>query len=92
MCFPRKPSLGRYNASRADWAAAYRAARVLEKNGQVPDSSFSGVRWKACLIVAFERHDHVDPLVTPIKARLASKRLIDDILAPALELTSVGSR
>lgn len=32
MCFPRKPGLGRYNASRHEWLLAYRSYRVtIEK-------------------------------------------------------------
>lgn len=35
MCFPRKPALGHYNATRSEWLAAYRKARIVEDRKSV---------------------------------------------------------
>jgi hypothetical protein len=80
VCFQRKPSLGRYNGSRACWQRAYRAARVAAKDGGNPKPAHSGIQWKAELIVAYERDDAVDPLACPVANRLEAQRLIDQIL------------
>lgn len=81
MCFPRKPGLGKYNASRSDWVKAYRAARVAHREGKKPDPVTGGIAWKAGLIVEFERDAHGDPLTLPIEARLEGQRIIDELLA-----------
>lgn len=52
MCFARKAGLGHYNGTRAEWCAAYRAARIGERDGLEPDPATSGLVWKAGLIVA----------------------------------------
>lgn len=88
MCFPRKAGLGRYNATRAQWAKAYRHARVRQRRGEAPDAATCGIDWKAALIVAYERDEHADPLNTPLEGRLASKRLIDDIVGKPTERTA----
>lgn len=80
MCFPRKPTLGNYNGNRTEWIAAYRAARIDYKKGIEPNPSFTGIRWKAGLIVAYERQEYLDTLTHPVANRLESKRLIDKIL------------
>ncbi|MDH0342000.1 hypothetical protein [Chromobacterium haemolyticum] len=81
MCFKRKPSLGRYNATRAEWGSAYRKARVELRAGIEPDPATCGVVWKAALIAHYERNEWNDPLTIPVLARLESARLIDEIVA-----------
>ena len=78
--FARKPGLGRYNATRRDWYAAYREARVAIGNGAKPDHMLEGVRWKAQLIVALERDGQGDLLRGTAQSRLAMSRLTDEIL------------
>ncbi|MEA8592097.1 hypothetical protein PZT57_25985 [Pseudomonas aeruginosa] len=78
--FQRKPGLGHYNASRTEWHEAYRAARVAIGNGAKPDHRLDGVRWKAQLIVAYERDGEGDPLQGSARGRLAVSRFIDEIL------------
>lgn len=80
MCFPRKPGLGRYLGNRTQWTLAYRAARIAEKRGTAPDPATFGLPWKARLVVAFDRHDHCDRLHSPVLTRLASWRLIREII------------
>jgi len=81
MCFKRKPGLGRYNGSRAEWYCAYRNARVLQRDGREPNPATAGIEWKASLIVAFERNGSGDPLQGPVASRLTMNRLIDELLA-----------
>ncbi len=76
----RRASLGRYNANRAEWNATYRLARTNARAGREPNSTIGGILWKAALIVAFERHAHNDPMTYSMVERLASKRLIDEIV------------
>lgn len=78
--FKRKPGLGRYNATRAEWKAAYRAARIAIGQGAKPDPKTDGVAWKAQLVVAYERSGHGDRLKQPASVKLAAKRLIDEIV------------
>lgn len=80
MCFPRKPGLGRYNASRHEWRLAYRAARANAANGAKPDPKTDGVFWKAQLIVCYERSDLGDKLLHTASQRLAMIKLTDDVL------------
>ncbi len=80
MCFPRKSCLGHYNANRLEWKEAYRAARILLKNGGEPNYSVSGVYWKAQLIISCER-DQVDVLSMGAQSRLNCMRLTNEILA-----------
>lgn len=80
MCFPRKASLGHYDANRVEWETAYRAARIAEKSGIEPDPKSCGVVWKAGLIVAYERDSSGDYLTHSIESRLASKQVIDKII------------
>jgi hypothetical protein len=79
MCFPRKPSLGRYSGTREQWAIAFRNARITMKAERCPDPSLSGIAWKAQLIVAYDR-TWTDPLAIPALDRLAAKKIIDSIL------------
>lgn len=79
MCFPRKPSLGRYNGSRAEWRKAYRAARIGARRGKEPNPKHSGLQWKAELVVANERSEWVDPLVCPVAGRLEAQRIFNNI-------------
>ena len=78
--FQRKPGLGRYNATRAEWKAAYRAARIAIGQGAEPDPATDGVFWKAQLVVAYERNGHGDRLGQPASVKLAAQRLIDEIV------------
>lgn len=70
MCFARKASLGHYNGTRAEWRAAYRAARIAEREGLEPG-----------LIVAYDRAEYNDQLTRPLSSRLEAKRIIDEILS-----------
>ena len=88
MCFPRKPSLGRYSATRADWSRCYRQARIAAGRGLAPDPKSSGIAWKAQLIVAFERRGH-DPLAYPVQCRLNAHRIINEIRAEEIVLEHV---
>lgn len=81
--FQRKVTLGHYNATRAEWREAYRRARIEYRQGGEPDPTTAGVVWKAALIVNYERSPFVDPLEMPILGRLASSRMIDEILRSA---------
>lgn len=81
MCFKRKPWLGHYSGTREDWRIAYRAARILEWQGQEMPPGVPSLKWKAGLIVAFERHDYADPLTWPVTNRLELKGLIDQVAA-----------
>jgi hypothetical protein len=83
MCFPRKPNLGQYRASRAEWRVAYRIARCRARVGRPPNPRHDGIQWKAELIVANDRNEFVDPLACPVAGRLAAKRIIDEITATA---------
>ncbi|WP_177454462.1 hypothetical protein [Pseudomonas sp. Irchel 3E13] len=74
----RQPGLGRYNATLEEWKRAYRHARMRRQ--QEPDSTSSGITWKAQLIITFERSVFLDPLEVPLRDRLAAKRLIDEIV------------
>lgn len=78
MCFPRRPGLGCYNASRSEWILAYWLARMARQKGEEPDPKQAGINWKACLIVNYER-DTPDRLSGSAINRLAVKRLIDEI-------------
>lgn len=77
MCFPRKPCLGHYNATRMDWHKAYRAARITARRGGAPNPAHSGVQWKAELIV-FNERDSTDPLACPVAGRLFAYHLFKD--------------
>ncbi|OBY57605.1 hypothetical protein CAZ10_10595 [Pseudomonas aeruginosa] len=85
MPFKRKPGLGHYNAPRADWYEAYRAARVAIGRGEKPDHRLDGVRWKAQLIVAYDRDGQGDQLSDPAPTRLALRRLNDEVISLVLE-------
>lgn len=78
--FQRKPGLGRYNGSRQEWTEAYRVARLGCREGKEPSPRLSGLPWKAGLIVQFDRHPWRDPLAVPVQNRLASMKLIDEIV------------
>lgn len=81
MCFPRRACLGRYNGTKAMWRAAYRAARLAaQRGGGKPDPRLTGLPWKASLIVCYER-DAIDHLTIGAPAKLASTRLIEELLA-----------
>lgn len=80
MCFPRKASLGRYNANRTQWKRAYREARCKIGDGCSPNHLLSGIEWKAQLIVADER-ERIDPLTIPVLNRLAAQKIIEEILS-----------
>lgn len=80
MPFKRKPGLGRYNESRSAWYEAYRIARVAIGAGRKPDHTQDGVRWKAQLIVAYEREGQGDQLLLDARTKLGMQRLTDEIL------------
>lgn len=80
MCFKRKPSLGRYNATWSEWSSAYRKARSELRAGIEPNPATCGVVWKAALIAHYERNEVNDPLAIPVVARLESARLIDEFV------------
>lgn len=79
MCFPRKACLGRYNGTKAEWQTAYRAARMAAQRGSQPDPRLAGLSWKASLIV-FNERNAIDTLTIGGPAKLASKRLIEELL------------
>ncbi|WP_137887565.1 hypothetical protein [Pseudomonas sp. 2FE] len=85
MCFPRKPGLGRYHATRSEWTLAYRQARIAAAKGAEPDPKTTGVIWKAQLIVANERN-RPDALACSVQNRLATCKLIDEIEAEEIRL------
>lgn len=76
--FTRQPRLGRYNATLEEWKQAYRHARMRRQ--QEPDSSTSGIIWKAQLIITYERSAYLDPLQAPLRERLAAKKLVAEIV------------
>lgn len=76
MCFKRNPTLGRYNGTRSEWREAYRNARVDAREGREPDPAFDGIRWKAGLIVAYER-ERMDHFALPLVCRLEAIRVIE---------------
>lgn len=80
MCFSRKASLGEYRQSRSDWVVSYRAARVSARRGGAPNYRLQGVEWKAVLVVYNERNC-IDSLTISARAKLVSKRIIDEIVA-----------
>ncbi|HEJ2342265.1 TPA: hypothetical protein SLW20_005622 [Pseudomonas aeruginosa] len=78
----RKPGLGRYNASRKDWNEAYRIARIaIVGGGFKPDHKLEGVRWKAQLVVAYERDGQGDLLRFDAPTKLQISRLTDELLS-----------
>ncbi|HEK3716927.1 TPA: hypothetical protein ACKRQV_000116 [Pseudomonas aeruginosa] len=77
----RKPGLGRYNASRKEWNEAYRIARIaIVGGGFKPDHKLEGVRWKAQLVVAYERDGQGDLLRFDAPTKLQISRLTDELL------------
>jgi hypothetical protein len=76
----RKPGLGHYHATRSQWHEAWRAARIQQREGVKPDPKHSGIRWAASLIVAYGRHDYMDPLALPAPTRLEALRVVREIL------------
>lgn len=81
MPFKRKPGLGHYNEPRETWYDAYRVARVAIGKGLEPDHNLKGVRWKAQLIVAFDRNPLCDKLRFDAKTRLGMMRMHNEIMA-----------
>jgi len=77
----RNPGLGRYSGTRRDWSAAWQYARQRDRAGIEPDASDPPLKWKACMIAAYGRAEHCDPLSIPVPARLEASRAIDRILA-----------
>lgn len=78
--FTRKHGLGHYNEPRSVWDEAYRQARIHIGRGGAPDHKLSGVRWKAQLIVAFERNGDRDRFALSAQMKLDEKRLIDEVI------------
>jgi hypothetical protein len=76
----RKPLLPHYNASRDEWAKAWKEARVQQRNGERPNPKHSGIRWAASLIVAYGRHNWIDHLAMPAPQRLEALRVVKEIL------------
>lgn len=71
---------GSYSASKAEWTAAYRRARVRHHYGLRPDEKGSGAQWKAELITQYERNGRDPILATPAQNRFV-RNMINDILA-----------
>lgn len=90
LCFRRKPSLGRYSATRGEWRKSYREARIAARVGLKPNPRTSGIAWKAQLVVAFERQGH-DPLAYPVQCRLNAHRIINGIRAEENLLSNGGT-
>lgn len=76
---PRRPGLGHYNATRAEWAADYRAARIDKREGRAPDPKHSGTRWKAALVLG--ERETPDPLSVSLAARAEAARIVSAILS-----------
>lgn len=76
----RKPGLGYYNATREEWEAAWRTARIRYGNGLEPNTKNGGIMWKAELIINNER-DSIDILDFTPEQNLMTKKLIEKILA-----------
>ena len=76
----RRPGLGRYTGSRADWKAAWRRARIRHRQGFHPDPKDRNLEWKASLVVTYERSEVVDLLTIGIHGRLAGHQAINKIL------------
>lgn len=89
----RKPGLGCYIGTRAEWGRCYRDARILEWSRKYGDGSeptiwrLTGLEYKAARIVCYER-DAIDPLTIPASRRIAADRLIGEILEE--ESTAAG--
>lgn len=81
MTFQRKPGLGHYNESRSAWRAAYRQARLDIAKGLEPNHKLDGVRWKAQLVVAYEREGLCDNLRLDAAQKLEAQRLVNELLA-----------
>lgn len=69
------------NTAREKWRKAYRKARIRHKKGMPPDVTKTGISWQAQLIVAFGRAHYRDFLTIPVMNRLATKRIIDELIA-----------
>ena len=80
MCFVRKSGLGRYSGTRSQWRSVYRSARCSKKRGDEADYTLTGLAWKATLVVFNERNG-VDNITIPAVAKLAAKRIINELLA-----------
>jgi hypothetical protein len=74
----RKPGLGVYNGTRAEWSAAYRLARVRMRAGEKPNEKGTSLEWKADLIVNYERHE---PRYHSPACNLAALKIIREIVA-----------
>lgn len=69
------------NTAREKWRKAYRKARIRHKSGLPPDVTKTGIPWQAQRIVAYGRANYRDFLTTPVMNRLATKRIIDELIA-----------
>lgn len=67
-----------YHGSKQDWERAWRNARSRFKRGLEPDPRFSGLGWKAQLIVSYERAG-IDPLTIELQTRFNAYKIIQDI-------------
>lgn len=76
----RKPGLGKYNGNKEEWKTAYRKARINFSNRRKPQPNSSDLLlWKAKLIVNFDLNS-LDSLELPVKVRLETKKIVDQIL------------
>lgn len=76
----RKPGLGTYTGTRKEWESAWRCARIHKREGHTHDPRDSGLKWKARLIVHYERTDVCDPLAVDVRARIWALQCVEGIL------------
>ena len=69
-----------YGGTRADWVLAYREARQRKNRGEQGNVENTGVRWKADLIIQFDRNQRDSILPTPADNK-AMRIMTDEILA-----------
>ena len=76
MCFPRKPWLGRYSATRNEWKEAYRSARIRKSEGRQLEPGVDILEHKALLVLGDREHrDYAAP------TKLWMKKLVREVLA-----------
>jgi hypothetical protein len=78
--FARNPALGTYGGTKEEWSKAYRYARIAQREGVELSAKFTGLRWKAGIVVNHHRNCPDLILNTPIQNLICSK-LIDEILS-----------
>lgn len=68
-----------YHGSKQAWERAWRNARSRFKRGLAPDARFSGLGWKAQLIVSYERTS-IDPLTIDLQTRFTAYKIVQEII------------